>query len=115
MQRWLLAKIRKLMVLGVDGRQSTAEIQKGRATVRGPAIPDVKPKKLLPGPTLSRGKPMWNVVDGDRGMHVMPVSDLRPHEASPACFCHPTDDEGVWVHNSVDGREHGEAFTAAAC
>jgi hypothetical protein len=49
---------------------------------------------------------LWEYVlvlsDGSR--HVRPRNDLRPHGNS-ACWCQPCDDDGVWVHNSMDGRE----------
>jgi len=44
-------------------------------------------------------------------IHVMPLGDLREHQASQQCWCHPElDDESglggnIWVHNSLDGRE----------
>jgi hypothetical protein len=42
----------------------------------------------------------WKV----HGTHVYPVNDLREH--SPAdCWCEPYDDDGITVHNSLDGRE----------
>jgi hypothetical protein len=39
------------------------------------------------------------------GCHVLPRDDLRPHVDSECCWCGPTDDEGVWVHHSMDKRE----------
>jgi len=38
--------------------------------------------------------------------HVYPVNDFREHvtDGSP-CWCKPTEDEGVIIHNSMDGRE----------
>lgn len=37
---------------------------------------------------------------------VIPINDLRPHaEGSPDCWCRPTMQDGVLVHNSMDGRE----------
>ena len=48
----------------------------------------------------------WNAIalpNGER--HVIPVNDLRPHAQAPDCWCRPTDDEGVWVHHSLDQRE----------
>jgi hypothetical protein len=46
------------------------------------------------------------------GSHVVPISDMREHETSRTCWCHPTldDDEDalVWVHHSLDGREKHE-------
>ena len=41
--------------------------------------------------------------------HVVPVGDLREHESLPSCWCKPRQDEDeplVWVHNSMDRREH---------
>jgi len=33
--------------------------------------------------------------------HVVPLDDLREHEACPECWCGPREDsDGVWVHNS---------------
>lgn len=40
--------------------------------------------------------------------HVYPVNDLKEHEISDRCWCDPELIEGVWVHNSADGREHYE-------
>lgn len=45
-------------------------------------------------------------------VHVLPIDDLREHEETRACWCHPTleevdgdPDAVVVVHNSADGRE----------
>ncbi len=45
-------------------------------------------------------KMAWK-VDGN---HVVPVDDLREHSVT-RCWCRPVDDDGVVVHNSLDGRE----------
>lgn len=48
-----------------------------------------------------------SVRDGD--LHVMPVDDFREHACSPSCWCGPVHDEdepSVWIHSSLDGREH---------
>jgi len=40
--------------------------------------------------------------------HVVPIGDLREHstDSDKACWCHPIETEdGVIVHNSMDGRE----------
>jgi hypothetical protein len=40
--------------------------------------------------------------------HVYPENDLREHETNDhtSCWCKPTmDEDGVIVHNSMDGRE----------
>lgn len=46
------------------------------------------------------------IVDQER--HVTPVNDLRPHTVDSLCWCKPFDDDGVTVHNSLDGREEFE-------
>ena len=44
--------------------------------------------------------------NGER--HVSPIDDLRPHEKSETCWCHPFRDCEVIVHNSMDRREEYE-------
>lgn len=51
-------------------------------------------------PKAAASEMPWKVV----GTHVMPVNDLREHTMT-ACWCHPTDDDGVILHNSLDQRE----------
>lgn len=41
-------------------------------------------------------------------IHVMPINDLLEHQQSRNCLCNPEDDEGVIIHNSLDGRENFE-------
>jgi len=44
-------------------------------------------------------------------IHVIPINDLREHDATKECWCKPAEDEecaGVWIHNSMDGREKFE-------
>lgn len=43
----------------------------------------------------------WQVEE----MHVVPLDDLREHVLTPDCWCRPRDDDGVVIHNSLDGRE----------
>lgn len=44
--------------------------------------------------------------------HCTPSNDLREHTASPLCFCKPLyTGNGVYSHNSVDGREKYEELT----
>jgi hypothetical protein len=38
----------------------------------------------------------------------MPLGDLREHDPYPTCWCKPTEDEGVWIHHSMDRREEHE-------
>jgi hypothetical protein len=40
--------------------------------------------------------------------HVIPCEDIRSHEESEKCWCKPNDEEGVIVHNALDGREDFE-------
>lgn len=51
---------------------------------------------------------MWLSLPLDQCVHVMPVEDLREHVCGDDCWCSPTDDEGVIIHNSMDGREFFE-------
>lgn len=49
--------------------------------------------------------------DDTMHFHIVPVGDLRDHEADPSCWCKPsedTEDPGIWVHNSMDRREDYE-------
>lgn len=48
------------------------------------------------GDAMTSDRPDW---------HVVPLNDLREHEANGSCWCKPTLDEGVWLHHSMDGRE----------
>lgn len=52
----------------------------------------------------------WLVANLGTEVHVIPLLDLRDHEESAVCWCHPTDPEndGVWVHKSLDQREKYE-------
>jgi hypothetical protein len=47
----------------------------------------------------------WGVV---HRIHVIPTNDLREHIESKRCWCRPTIDGGVVVHNAADGREKFE-------
>lgn len=39
--------------------------------------------------------------------HVLPVNDIKPHRDHSECWCKPEEREvGLWVHNSMDQREH---------
>jgi len=38
--------------------------------------------------------------------HVIPSNDLREHDTSIRCWCHPVEDEdGLVVHKALDARE----------
>lgn len=39
--------------------------------------------------------------------HVIPMQDLREHEADAQCWCHPERDEeyDIYLHHALDGRE----------
>lgn len=49
---------------------------------------------------------MWSAYDVDGVAHVVPREDLRAHEMSEGCWCHPFEEDGVIVHNAMDEREH---------
>jgi len=42
--------------------------------------------------------------------HVIPLNDLREHssDSDKPCWCKPHEEDGVIVHNSMDGREQFE-------
>jgi hypothetical protein len=42
----------------------------------------------------------WKV----EGNQVYPINDLREHSLV-RCWCRPSDDDGIIVHNSLDRRE----------
>lgn len=42
----------------------------------------------------------------DYFVHVLPINDLRDHDENGAgCWCRPRVEDGVIIHNSMDGRE----------
>ena len=43
--------------------------------------------------------------------HVYPISDLKDHRLDEFCECNPVFEDGIWIHNSYDGREHVEELT----
>lgn len=52
--------------------------------------------------------PVDKVEEPQKLIHVVPISDLRGHLPSIACWCHPTPDdelESVIVHNPIYQRE----------
>lgn len=43
--------------------------------------------------------------------HVIPLNDIREHDADIDCWCRPQQDDDtstLYVHNSADGREDFE-------
>lgn len=49
---------------------------------------------------------MWEVHRlKDDSIHVVPKEDWYKHDFHEFCSCMPVDKEGVWSHNSFDGRE----------
>lgn len=51
----------------------------------------------------------WAIVRilGDSEEHIIPLEDLRDHDCSGECWCKPEEDDEdpLWVHKSMDGRE----------
>lgn len=41
--------------------------------------------------------------------HVLPIGDLEEHDEAIWCWCKPSQDGDVIVHNSADCREHYES------
>ena len=50
----------------------------------------------------------WTAFERYDWTHVVPDDDLREHELTKDCWCHPYDDDLIWVHNSMDRREDYE-------
>lgn len=51
---------------------------------------------------------MPSKIEDGRGIHVMPINDLREHEDSDRCWCRPVrddDEPSVIIHNAMDQRE----------
>lgn len=47
---------------------------------------------------------MADINDGST--HITPRDALREHIATSDCWCRPVEDEpGLFIHNSMDGRE----------
>lgn len=44
----------------------------------------------------------------DDRYHVYPLNDLREHIIEGECWCGAYDDDGVIIHNALDGREKFE-------
>lgn len=51
---------------------------------------------------------LWQVIECDGVMHIVPLGDIEPHLCWLDCWCRPTDDEGIIVHHSQDRREERE-------
>lgn len=52
---------------------------------------------------------MWEVIEVNNQVHVVPERDLREHKLDSTCDCGLTiDDEGVYIHYSYDNREVDE-------
>lgn len=41
-------------------------------------------------------------------VHIIPINDYREHVESMDCWCRPSHDDGVVIHNAMDGRERFE-------
>jgi hypothetical protein len=48
-------------------------------------------------------------------IHVLPVNDLREHVETVDCWCGPSVDDGVCVHNAMDEREKFESGQRLPC
>ena len=47
------------------------------------------------------------------GWHVVPLNDLREHQANGSCFCKPTLDDGVWLHHSMEAGKPSRLASAS--
>jgi hypothetical protein len=53
----------------------------------------------------------WEAVKYKGCVHVIPIDDLADHDIGDkvTCFCDPqVDEDGLYIHNSFDGREDYE-------
>ena len=49
------------------------------------------------------------MLDSSQILHIIPIDDLHKHICSEFCKCKPKwNDEGIYIHNSFDGREYVE-------
>lgn len=59
---------------------------------------------------------MWQSVDQDEYVEILPLDDDKEHWAGDECWCQPTVDRQevrpIIIHNSADGREMLELFEA---
>lgn len=51
----------------------------------------------------------WVVYKFYESVQVVPIDDLKPHSFFH-CECHPKIVDGVYLHNSFDGREATETL-----
>ncbi|MCT9416495.1 hypothetical protein KTI94_06895 [Acinetobacter baumannii] len=51
----------------------------------------------------------WTVYEFHDSVQVIPDDDLKPHSLFH-CECHPKYEDGIFIHNSFDGREATEAL-----
>jgi hypothetical protein len=63
--------------------------------------------------SLRKSPGKWKAQSGP--MEVTPIDDSREHEAGEGCWCTPTVQSGVIVHNSLDGRERVETVSVTGC
>lgn len=49
----------------------------------------------------------WGVFEYADTVQVVPLDDIKEHDLNN-CHCLPYLKNGVYVHNSFNGREHGE-------
>lgn len=49
----------------------------------------------------------WSVHEFYDSIQVLPDDDLKPHSLFH-CECHPKYEDGIFIHNSFDGREATE-------
>ncbi|MEI1687073.1 hypothetical protein V8P55_02165 [Acinetobacter baumannii] len=51
----------------------------------------------------------WSVHKVYDSVQVLPDDDLKPHSFFH-CECHPEYEDGIFIHNSFDGREATETL-----
>ncbi len=48
---------------------------------------------------------MWQVIEKNDSVHVIPVNDLKEHTPYADCKCGTSYKDGVYIHNAYDERE----------
>ena len=51
----------------------------------------------------------WTALEVYDSVQVVPDDDLKPHSLIH-CECHPKYEDGIFIHNSFDGREATETL-----
>ncbi|RTL03548.1 hypothetical protein EKK58_12835 [Candidatus Dependentiae bacterium] len=52
---------------------------------------------------------MWETLELDKEIHIIPIGDIHQHEENSKCWCNPSIEteinKDIITHNSLDKRE----------